>query len=355
VMTVVTSSIRRVILPTAMALILALLLLSPETALAAFVNPAIGGSGGNTNYNLDCGPNAVMVGINGKYGSWIDSMSVVCRGINADGSLGNMRTLGPTGGTGGNNIANSVCAADSVVTGMNFYWGLIVDRTEVHCRPWLKNRLMADPSTSSPSPSPLGPSIDTSIYDSILNLLNYKLNTNIATKFRASVSCTSLGEYVATGMRGRSGNFLDSASLVCDTFSLPAPPPAIIIKGPVSPVSPVKQLPDQLTNATVFCNLPIITVNVSPATVVVGQQSRVSVTFNCQRREESVVKIQSSHGIFNLGENLVRIPAGKTTGETYARNLLSVAPVTASLTAVLEGVPGAVPSKPAFLRILPRP
>ena len=63
--------------------------------------PISGGSGG-TWFNLDCGANMSLVGIQGKAGSLIDSVQGVCAQFNADGTQHGAKVLtGKAGGTGG--------------------------------------------------------------------------------------------------------------------------------------------------------------------------------------------------------------------------------------------------------------
>jgi hypothetical protein len=336
-------------LPIIVALALAVFLFSPHAVQAEYVTPALGGSGGTTDYNLDCGPNAVMVGLNGRYGLWIDSISVVCRGINSDGTLGGMYTRGPTGGPGGFDIGESECfepdqqAPQVVADSIRVRWGTYVGDFSLRCITW--NRRPGESSVSYERDFRVRPSS----------------STTLASPISTNLQCNRPGASIVRGLRGRSGEFVDSVALICDNspapaaVSSPSTPPAVILKSPVVAPLPTKQLPNQLADATAFCNLPVITLSVSPSTVVTGQQPRISVTFNCQRREDSVVRISSRVGLFFIpGENLIRIPAGKMTGERYVTNHVLSTPVTDTLTAVLEGVQGAVPSQPAFLRILPR-
>lgn len=106
---------------------------SSTTGAAEFVTPLAGGGGGDHSYNLNCGADGVLVGLSGRWGAWMDSIGIICRKVNADGTLGSVFTLGPKGGGGGSIAGNPACNAGNVVQGVLASTGLYVTRTAFGC------------------------------------------------------------------------------------------------------------------------------------------------------------------------------------------------------------------------------
>jgi hypothetical protein len=88
--------------------------------LSAQVIAPYGGSTG-TSFTRGCGADHVMTGLRVRYGALVDAVGLLCRPVNADGSLGTESAVGTmVGGTGG--TATSVrCPAGSVVAGGKLY------------------------------------------------------------------------------------------------------------------------------------------------------------------------------------------------------------------------------------------
>lgn len=97
--------------------ILMAVIVSPSNAGAAEQSPFYGGNGGNKAYNLNCGAKAAIIGLNGRFGLHIDQLGLICQKIRADGSLGEIFTKGPVGGTGGQS-ANARCKPKDVAGGV---------------------------------------------------------------------------------------------------------------------------------------------------------------------------------------------------------------------------------------------
>lgn len=91
-----------------------------------------GGSSGN-GFNLDCGANMSLIGIQGKSGSLIDSVQGVCAQFNADGSQHGRNVLtGKAGGTGGTNYFLQ-CPNGTTVTGLTGHADSYVNHISLRC------------------------------------------------------------------------------------------------------------------------------------------------------------------------------------------------------------------------------
>ena len=169
---------------------------------ADYVTPAVGGSGGNQSYDLDCGAGYVLVGFTARWGFVMDSLGIICRKVNSDGTLGNAITRGPVGGGGGSNVDNPSCPGTHVVQQLWTYAGTYFDGTDFICSPWSPaTRTVAQPPESVPD----GDMIHIGGDGGTLSRL----------------ACPPDGR-PATGIRGRYGSFVDSLALVCDSVSPPA-------------------------------------------------------------------------------------------------------------------------------------
>lgn len=109
--------------------------------LSAQVIEPFGGSTGGTAFTRGCGADRVMTGLRVRYGALIDAVGLLCRPVNADGSLGGEVAVGSmVGGTGG--TATSVrCPANSVVAGAKVYQltppALTPTAFTLSCRNWV--------------------------------------------------------------------------------------------------------------------------------------------------------------------------------------------------------------------------
>ncbi len=152
-----------------------------SAALATDYTAVAGGSGG-TAFNLDCGANMSLVGIQGKAGSLIDSVQGVCAQLNADGSrLGRKVLTGSAGGKGGASYYLE-CPAGKTVIGITGHADSHVNNFKVRCG-------MTDFSQQAGNPSIVGPG-------SPFNL-----------------TCSNFMD--ARLIRGRSGIWVDAMGLGC--------------------------------------------------------------------------------------------------------------------------------------------
>lgn len=103
--------------------------------LPAQLLPVYGGSGG-TAFSRDCGAGKVMSGLRFRSGLVLDAVGLLCRPVNADGTLGAETTVGTlTGGGGGTSFTVS-CTSGRVVQGANIFYGAFVDGVQLLCRDW---------------------------------------------------------------------------------------------------------------------------------------------------------------------------------------------------------------------------
>jgi len=173
-----------------------MIFVSAVAAASEYRSPKVGGGGGNRNYNLDCGANALMVGINGKSGSWLNAIGIVCRKINARGGLGDTFTRGPRGGSGGK-AKESLCRPGEAVRKVQIAAGTYVHGITFHCAKW-------NPNTKR---------------------LDKPLRYNHFGAGCFTFGCSSQGPFtcpngkVAKAFRGRYGSYVDNTRYVCDDWN----------------------------------------------------------------------------------------------------------------------------------------
>lgn len=97
--------------------------------------PTFGGSGG-TGFELRCGQGYVLTGLRGRQGMVVDRVGVLCRPVRSDGTLGSETTVGGEVGGGGGNAASVSCSSGDVVTGLSLRFGTYVDSMSLVCRNW---------------------------------------------------------------------------------------------------------------------------------------------------------------------------------------------------------------------------
>lgn len=175
---------------------------SSTTGAAEFVTPLAGGTGGDLSYNLNCGADGVLVGLSGRWGGWLDSIGIICRKVNADGTLGSAFTLGPKGGNGGSTAGNPTCNAANVVQSVHAFTGMYVNRAAFGCGAW-------SPATRRVAQAVFTPGAAGSDVDGV---------GPPATQDRSVLDCPTDGK-PAKGIRGKHGSFIDSIALVCDSVA----------------------------------------------------------------------------------------------------------------------------------------
>lgn len=151
--------------------------------------PVYGGSGG-TAFSRSCGSGRVMSGIRYRAGLQLDAIGLLCRPVNADGSLGAETTVGTLAGGGGGTSGTSRCPSGKVVTSATIYHGTWVGGLMLRCSTW---------NTSTRSWSGL----------QFLNAVG-----NPLAKID-SESCEVLTQPVVA-IRGRAASLVDAFGLICD-------------------------------------------------------------------------------------------------------------------------------------------
>lgn len=170
---------------------------------AEFVSPRAGGSGGDHSYDLDCGSDAVLTGLSGRWGSWMDSIGIICRKVNTDGTLGSSFTRGPKGGTGGTEGGNPGCEPGNVVQSVRASTGTYVNGITFFCGAWSpSNRTVARAPTA-------GGAVDIGIIGHASSQFGIQ---------NSLLECPTDGK-PAKAFRGKYGAFIDSTSLVCDSVA----------------------------------------------------------------------------------------------------------------------------------------
>jgi hypothetical protein len=177
--------------------------LALSASAAEFPTPAFGGNGGNRSYNLDCGQDAVMVGLIAKSGSWLDAIGVICRKVNPqNGNLGEEFTRGPKGGSGGT-ARITKCPFGAVINSAKVQSGQFVNLFATQCYVW-------EPASKKPT-------------------RKYRDRRNREVFPRVGEPCFGIGcsysdQFVCpTGkagkaLRGRYGAFIDNLRFVCDDW-----------------------------------------------------------------------------------------------------------------------------------------
>lgn len=116
------------------ALAAALFIAAPAEA-GTYESGRIGGAGGKTTKLVDCGLNAVAIGFHGRKGSWIDSVGLICRRVNSNGTLGSTFTRTPVGGPGGY-ADETRCGGNRVISKVAVYYGSFVNSFGKRCLEW---------------------------------------------------------------------------------------------------------------------------------------------------------------------------------------------------------------------------
>jgi hypothetical protein len=167
-------------------------------------SPVFGGSGGNKNYNLNCGNNAALIGVNVRKGSYLDQISIVCQRIKNDGELGDVFTKGPVGGNGGSGYS-SRCKPKYVAGGVYIAWHIVgpitgpVTTLDLKCYRW--------------SRSAKGRSQQGSYYAKFSGP-----RSAANSKAKGSFDCSGK-QNVLRGLKGKYGLVIDSMQAYCEKYS----------------------------------------------------------------------------------------------------------------------------------------
>lgn len=168
--------------------------ISTPARAADYVSPSVGGAGG-TAYSRDCGANAALVGLQGRFGMWIDQLTPVCQAISSNGALGQIFTQARIGGSGGSTAAEARCSTGKVVTGARVRWGAYIDRLNLLCATW-------DPATKSARND---------------GQLMQFLGRGDSIAQSTDLACPT-GQ-VGKGLKGKAALYVDSLALICNVWN----------------------------------------------------------------------------------------------------------------------------------------
>jgi hypothetical protein len=158
--------------------------------------PVYGGTGG-TAFTRSCGADKVLTGLRYRYGILIDAIGLLCRPVNADGTLGSQVSVGTMVGGGGGDAYTMSCPSGEVAMGANFNHGTYVTGMMLHCRRWA-------PATRTYASSAAGGA------GHIVNGRGY-----VSTSRFAEELCERTDQpFVA--IRGRAAMFVDAVGFTCN-------------------------------------------------------------------------------------------------------------------------------------------
>jgi hypothetical protein len=99
-------------------------------------NLAVFGGAGGTAFSRSCGAGRVLSGLRYRAGLSLDAIGLLCRPVNANGSLGSETSVGAMAGGPGGTFAVARCRTGLVVHGAYFRYGAVIDGLQMHCVPW---------------------------------------------------------------------------------------------------------------------------------------------------------------------------------------------------------------------------
>jgi len=183
----------RPLIPLALSALVGAALLAPHAASARALFedlPLIGTSGG-TSFTRTCPSGSVLTGVRWRTGAVVDGIGIQCSPIRADGTLGARVDVGTMAGGNGGTAGQDDCRG-GVIGGQNGATaGVSLGSLFFRCFQW------------SPSAR------------SYTGAHNYSINVRIGLLISASESQCALGEQPAIGIRGRHGSFVDAVGLKC--------------------------------------------------------------------------------------------------------------------------------------------
>ena len=161
------------------------------------VSLAAGGTGG-TPFSLICADHKALVGIQGRAGSYIDSIRGVCRGFDELGTADAAVTTATAGGSGGTSSFDLRCPSGEAMVGVKGRADWWVDRVQIECAVMDANGHGQGPVTTDPfTAGGTGG-----------NAFNILCPTPVS---------DHNAHNVMIGLNGRAGDWLDALSLQCGT------------------------------------------------------------------------------------------------------------------------------------------
>ena len=163
---------------------------SPD--LPAQLLPVYGGASGSA-FTRSCGAGKVLTGLRFRASLLVDAVGLLCRPVNANGTLGSETTVGTLAGGSGGTSGTVSCGSGGVVTGAGIKHGSYVSHLSLRCRVW---------EASSRSFTALGATGGSFGF----------VGTPGADNDEACEARTQ----PVTGMRGRSHSLVDAIGFICD-------------------------------------------------------------------------------------------------------------------------------------------
>ena len=96
----------------------------------------IWGGGGGSGFTRSCGDGKVLTGLQYRLGLVVDAVGVLCRPVQANGTLGSQTTVGSLAGGTNGTPNNQSCPTGQVVARASIVVGSFVDGIHLHCRTW---------------------------------------------------------------------------------------------------------------------------------------------------------------------------------------------------------------------------
>lgn len=153
--------------------------------------PVIGGSGGSL-FRRECGAGKVLTGFRYTQDSSLTAIGLLCRPVNADGTLGDMTAVGDRAGIARGEGGQVYCQPGQVVGGTTIYYTTVVIGVHMRCHAWKPStRRMAE---------------------------TYAMGVAIGRRDigkAATTSCAADTQPVV-GMRGRAELVVDALGFTCD-------------------------------------------------------------------------------------------------------------------------------------------
>ena len=158
-----------------------------------------GGGGGNRNFNLDCGSGGVMIGAQGRWGSWLDELGIICRRLHPFlFSLGTEFTVGPIAKGGGRSRPAVRCPDGYVVAGIaSIRYASFVHNMTFICKRWSPRDQRAIGTRRERMLGPVAQALDT--------------------KDSEAYPCPS--DKVGKALRGKAGSYIDRIRFICDQWN----------------------------------------------------------------------------------------------------------------------------------------
>ena len=161
-------------------------------ALPAQLLPVYGGADG-TAFTRSCGTGKVLTGLRFRDGLLVDAVGLLCRPVNANGTLGSETTVGTLVGGSGGTSGTVSCGSSGVVTGGTIKHGSYVSFVSLRCRVWETS------SRSFTSVGATGGSFG-----------------SVGTPGAMNEEACEARTQPVTGMRGRSHSLVDAIGFICD-------------------------------------------------------------------------------------------------------------------------------------------